>query len=562
MEFGVIDFLTLMGALGFFIFGMKVMSEGIQKVAGNRMRQVLGGMTANRFSGVGSGFLTTAMVQSSSATTVMIVSFVNAGILNLRQAIGVIMGANIGTTITAWFIVLLGFSPYAIYEYALPVLAFGLPMLFLNNKNLNNWGELIIGFALLILGLGTLNNSMLDMGPQLVSGLSSLTDMGVLSIVLFLFLGSILTVVLQSSSAALVITMVLCLNGLPFELGAATILGENIGTTVTANMAALVGNISAKRAARAHFIFNVIGVVWMLFFFGKFLGGIDMLMSHTNIGSPFDVENSYGVVYGLAIFHTAFNLINVLILVWLVPYIERIVIQLVPSRGDDDTIFHLEYISTGLMGTPELSLLEAYKETSRFSAITAKMNKMFMQLLEETDSTQRRMLLDKIKKYEEITDRVEVEINNYLSNLSEGTISMGTSAKIRGLLSIANDMERIGDLYFQMSKRIERKNNNKIYFMPEQRDNLKELLELVERAFEVMIKNLSIDSEKVDLTEANNAEHEINEFRNKIRKKHLKNLEKGVYSIKSGLYYSDIFQYAEKVGDHIINISEAHAGVD
>lgn len=560
MEFGVLDFLTLMGALGFFIFGMKVMSEGIQKVAGNQMRQVLGGMTANRFSGVGSGFLTTAMVQSSSATTVMIVSFVNAGLLNLRQAIGVIMGANIGTTMTAWFIVLLGFSPYAIYEYALPILAFGLPMLFLNNKNLKNWGELIIGFALLFLGLGTLNESMFSMGPELVSSLTSLTEMGVLSVVLFLFLGSILTVVLQSSSAALVITMVLCLNGLPFELGAATILGENIGTTVTANMAALVGNISAKRAARAHFIFNVIGVVWMLFFFGSFLQGIDMLMAPTSMGSPFHIDNSYAVVYGLAIFHTAFNFINVLILVWLVPYIERIVTQLVPSRGDDDTIFHLEYISTGLMGTPELSLLEAYKETSRFSAITAKMNRMFMQLLEETDSAERQRLLDKIKKYEEITDRVEVEINNYLSNLSDGTVSMGTSSKIRALLSIASDMERIGDLYYQMSKRIERKNNNKIYFLPEQRDNLKELLELVERAFEVMIKNLSSESEKVDLTEAKNAELEINEYRNKIRKKHLKNLEKGVYSIKSGLYYSDIFQYAEKVGDHIINISEAYSG--
>lgn len=559
MEFGVLEFLTLLGALGFFIFGMKVMSEGIQKVAGSKMRQVLGGMTANRFAGVGSGFITTALVQSSSATTVMIVSFVNAGLLNLRQAIGVIMGANIGTTMTAWFIVLLGFSPLAVYDFALPVLAFGLPMLFLNNKNFNNWGEVIIGFALLFLGLSALNNSMFNMDPQLLTALQGLTDMGVLSVILFLFLGSILTVVLQSSSAALVLTLVLCLNGLPFELGAATILGENIGTTVTANLAALAGNISAKRAARAHFIFNVIGVVWMVMVFGLFLNAIDYFMSSTTLGSPTNTDNRFSVIYGLAIFHTAFNFINVLFLVWLVPFIERVVIKLVPQRGDDP-IFHLEYISTGLMGTPELSLLEAYKETSRFSALTAKMNNMMRSLLEETDAKERRRLLDKISKYEEITDRVEVEISNYLSNISEGTISMRTSAKVRSLLSIANDLERIGDLYYQMSKRIERKNNNKIYFLPEQRENLKELLLLVEKAMDIMVENLSTESDKVNLEAAQQAEQAINELRDKMRKKHLKNLEKGVYSIKSGLYYSDLFQYAEKVGDHVINISEAYTG--
>jgi len=560
MDFGALEFLTLLGALGFFIFGMKVMSEGIQKVAGSKMRQVLGVMTSNRFAGVGSGFITTALVQSSSATTVMIVSFVNAGLLNLRQAIGVIMGANIGTTMTAWFIVILGFSPLAINEYALPVLAFGLPMLFLNNKNLNNWGEVIIGFSLLFLGLGSLNNSVFTMEPELLATLRGLTEMGVLSIILFLFLGSILTVVLQSSSAALVLTLVLCLNGLPFELGAATILGENIGTTVTANLASLMGKISAKRAARAHFLFNVIGVVWMVIVFGPFLRGIDFFMAPSALGSPFNPSDPYAVIYGLAIFHTSFNFINVVFLVWAVPFIERVVIQLVPSSQGDDAIFHLEYITTGLMGTPELSLLEAYKETSRFSAITAKMNGMMRSLLEETDSTERRRLLDKIRKYEEITDRVEVEISNYLSNLSEGTISMRTSAKVRSLLSIANDMERIGDLYYQMSKRIERKYNNKIYFLPEQRENLKHMLGLLETAFEIMVKNLNTESDKVSLETAHAAEGEINKFRDKLRKKHLKNLEKGVYSIKSGLYYSDIFQLSEKVGDHLISISEAYTG--
>ncbi len=559
MEFGVLEFLTLLGALGFFIFGMKIMSEGIQKVAGSRMRQVLGGMTANRFAGVGSGFLTTALVQSSSATTVMIVSFVNAGLLNLRQAIGVIMGANIGTTMTAWLIVLLGFSPFAIYDYALPILAFGLPMLFLNNKHLNNWGEVIIGFSLVFLGLEALNSSFFSMDLHWLAGLESLADMGILSVILFLFLGSILTVVLQSSSAALVLTLVLCLNGLPFELGAATILGENIGTTITANLAALAGNVSAKRAARAHFIFNVLGVIWTLFIFGFFLNSIENLMGSLGVGSPFSRTEPFAVVYGLAIFHTAFNFINVLFLVWLVPFIERVVIQLVPSRGED-AIFHLEYIATGMMGTPELSLLEAYKETSRFSALTAKMNDMLLALLQESDSKERRKLLDKIRKYEEITDRVEVEISDYLSKLSEGTISMRTSAKVRSLLSIAGDLERIGDLYYQMSKRLERKNENKIYFLPEQRDNLKLMLSLIEKAFNVMVANLKMESDKVNLQEAQAVEVEINELRDKLRKKHLQNLEKGVYSLKSGLYYSDLFQFSEKVGDHIITISEAYTG--
>jgi phosphate:Na+ symporter len=559
MNFGVLEFLTLLGSLGFFIFGMKVMSEGIQKVAGSQMRQVLGGMTGNRFSGVTSGFVTTALVQSSSATTVMVVSFVNAGLLNLRQAIGVIMGANIGTAVTAWMIVILGFSPLAIYDYALPVLAVGLPMLFLNNKHFNNWGEVIIGFALLFLGLGVLGESIGAIDSNLLAGLGDITDMGILSVILFLFLGSILTVVLQSSSAALVLTLVLCLHGLPFELGAATILGENIGTTVTANLAALVGNVSAKRAARAHFIFNAIGVIWMVLIFWPFLRGIDVLTQNWGLGSVFEPAHPTAVIYGLAIFQTLFNLITVLMLVWLVPFIEKVVIRIVPQKGDD-TVFSLEYISTGLMGTPELSLLEAYKETSRFSKLTSRMNTMLLNLLEETDAKARKKLLDKIRKYEEITDRVEVEITNYLSKLSEGTISMRASAKVRGLLSIANDLERIGDLYYTMSKRLERKNSNKIYFLPEQREHLKKMLLLLDHAFEIMTANLSTESDKVNLEAAHLAEEEINEYRDMLRKKHLKNLEKGVYSVKSGMYYSDIFQSCEKVGDHIISISEAYTG--
>jgi phosphate:Na+ symporter len=559
MNFGIFEFLSLIGALGFFIFGMKVMSEGIQKVAGRQMRQVLSVMTSNRFLGVLSGFFTTTLVQSSSATTVMIVSFVNAGLLNLRQAIVVIMGANIGTTMTVWMIALFGFSTFDISLYTLPIIAFGLPLLFIRNKNLNNWAEFIIGFALLFMGLAALKGAIPEVSNEMLLSIQSITEMGVLSIVLFILLGSIFTFVLQSSSAAMALTLVLCQNGLPFELGAAIVLGENIGTTITANLAALIGNLSAKRAARAHFIFNTFGVIWMLLFFAPFLQLVSWILIQFNVGSPFDYANESSIVFGLALFHTLFNLINMFLLIGLVDFMERIVIKMVPSRGDEAT-FHLEYISTGLMGTPELSLLEAYKETSRFGAITAKMNGMVRNLLEQTDGKERARLAEKIKKYEDITDRVEVEISTYLSKLSEGEISIRTSQKVRSLLSIASDLERIGDLYYQMSKVLERKNKDKIYFLPEQRENLKHLFSLLEQALEIMVQNLSTESDKVDLAAALSVENEINEFRDKLRKKHLKGVEKGEYSMKSGLFYSDLFQYAEKVGDHVINISEAYTG--
>lgn len=559
MNFGIFEFLSLLGALGFFIFGMKVMSEGIQKVAGRQMRQVLSVMTSNRFLGVLSGFFTTTLVQSSSATTVMIVSFVNAGLLNLRQAIVVIMGANIGTTMTVWMIALFGFSSFDLAHYTLPIIAFGMPLLFVRSKNLNNWAEFIIGFALLFMGLTALKGAIPEVNEGFLQTVQTISDMGVLSIVLFIFLGSIFTFVLQSSSAAMALTLVLCQNGLPFELGAAIVLGENIGTTITANLAALIGNLSAKRAARAHFLFNTFGVLWMLLIFAPFLSMIDWMLAGTAAGSPLNSTNSSSVVFGLALFHTMFNLINMFLLIGLIDFIERVVIKMVPPRGDD-TVFHLEYISTGLMGTPELSLLEAYKETSRFGAITAKMNGMVRSLLDQTDGKERAKLAEKIKKYEDITDRVEVEISNYLSKLSEGEISMRTSAKVRSLLSIASDLERIGDLYYQMSKILERKNKDKIYFLPDQREHLKEMFTLLEKAFEIMVSNLNTESDKVDLAAAVAMEEEINEYRNKLRKKHLKGVEKGEYSVKSGLFYSDLFQYAEKVGDHVMNISEAYTG--
>ena len=373
MGFGIFELFKLVGALGFFIYGMKVMSDGIQKVAGSKMRSILSKMTSNRFLGVATGFMITALLQSSSATTVMIVSFVNAGLLTLVESIGVIMGANVGTTITAWLISLLGFK-VKISAIALPIIAIGFPMMFSSKSSIKSWAEVLIGFALLFMGLDELKHAVpnLKENPEFLGFLASYADMGVFSTLLFIGVGTILTLVVQSSSAAMALTLVMCYEGyIPFELAAAMVLGENIGTTITANLAAMVGNVHAKRAARAHLIFNVFGVVWMLFAFKIFITNIDAYMINNMGLSPlnFDIENPVAIPLGLSIFHTTFNILNMLFLVGFVPLISRIVIKMQPSKGEMDEEFHLEHIGTGLMQTGELSVLEANKEVTKFGNI-------------------------------------------------------------------------------------------------------------------------------------------------------------------------------------------------
>ena len=650
MEFGIYELFTLIGALGFFIYGMKVMSDGIQKVAGSKMRGILSKMTSNRFLGVATGFLITALLQSSSATTVMIVSFVNAGLLTLVESIGVIMGANVGTTITAWLISLLGFK-VKISAIALPIIAIGMPMMFSSNRKMKSWAEVLIGFALLFMGLDHLKGAVPDLqaNSEFLSFLANYANMGIYSTLMFIGVGTMLTLIVQSSSAAMAITLIMCNMGyIPFELAAAMVLGENIGTTITANVAAVVGNVHAKRAAKAHFIFNIFGVIWMIIAFSYFITSIDGFMQNNkgfiqnlvesnaktesmgdemifnctdtatiswmtankgltiteyktaknsylivnddfaNLIASSDNEeilnwsnnnseiaasiatikdvttsplnNAKAVPIGLSIFHTLFNIINLLLLVWFVPLISRIVIKMQPSKGDVDEEFHLEHIGSGLMQTSELSVLEAKKEVSKFGRISSKLFKMIPELMTETDNKKFNNLMSRIKKYEDITDRMEVEIADYLAEAAKGELSDTASKKVRSMLSIVNDMERIGDICYQMSITIERKNEQKAYFTPELRTSLEEMIAEVLKALEIMNKNLNSEYKQVSIADANVAEDSINKMRNKLRKEYLTKIEKGEVKIQTGMIYNNLIHSLEKVGDHVHNITEAITG--
>lgn len=555
----IMRILMLLGSLALFIYGMKVMSEGIQKAAGQRLRQILGAITKNRLKGIFTGFLTTSIIQSSSATTVMVVSFVNAGLLTLKQSIGVIMGANIGTTVTAWIVAFLGFS-VSMSDYALPIMLIAIIMLFSNRGTTKSWGEMLIGFAILFIGLELLKNGVPDVKGSVESleFLNRMSDYGTFSVILFVLIGTVVTIIVQSSSAAMAVTILLCERGIiPFEMAAGMVLGENIGTTITANLAAIVGNVHAKRAARAHFIFNVFGVVWMVLSFYWFIDLIDYLVS-LKFQSPVISQDSRPIA--LALFHTVFNVLNVLILVWFTPRIAQLVIKLVPSKSSTDEEFHLDYISGGLLSTPELFLLEAQKEIAKFGKITSKMSKFVQELLFESDKKEKKRLLSKISKYEEITDRVELEISTYLSECAENELSRDSAKTVRSMLAITNDLERIGDVFYQMSIAINRKNDEKIWFTPEQRANVKHMLEEVDIAFDIMIANLKMDWNDVTLEDAQRQEKKINKLRNKYRLDHLAGVEKHEYNVKSGIVYSNLIYSSERVADHIMNVTEALIG--
>lgn len=520
-------------------------------------------ITSNRLSGVFTGFLTTAVIQSSSATTVMVVSFVNAGLLKLKQAISVIMGANIGTTITAILILFLGFSKFSISHYALPIIAFGFPLLFAKRAEWKYWGEFMIGFALLFMGLSALKDAVPDLknNPEILEWISSLNEMGFLAIIISVLIGTLLTVVVQSSSAAMAITLIMCDNGwIPFEMAAAIVLGENIGTTITANLAALVGNVHAKRAARAHFLFNVIGVLWMLIIFNLYINAVDGIMSATGHGSP--LTNTSDVKWGLTYFHISFNIINTVLMIWFISYIEKAVIKMVPSRDEEDDEFHLEYIGTTLLRTPELSLLEARKELTVYGKIIKKMFGFTVHLVESDNSKKVDKLLKKIEKYEQRTDDLELEVNDYLVKVAEGRLSKAASEEIRAILSITGDLERVADIMMRMSKDASKKLKYKFDFSKEQSKNLEKLIELVEKAILVMMENLETDYEKVTLDKAQAAEDEINALVKKLNKAYYKDIEAKNYDVRTGVAYRDLIVACEKIGDHLINVTESLADLD
>lgn len=564
----VFGIFKILGALAFFIYGMKLMSDGIQRAAGSQLRNILRNMTKNRFLGVFTGFLTTSLVQSSSATTVMTVSFVNAGLLTLTESAGVMMGANIGTTITGWLIATLqtlfatdASMKLSLSALSLPLFVFGLPLILSNKDKFKHWGQFIIGFAILFMGLSFLKESVPDLesNADRMTFIQSFANYGFLSRVLFVFVGALVTIIVQSSSAAMAVTMAFCMNGwLPFEVAAAMILGENIGTTITAEIASLVGNTNAKRSARIHSLFNIVGVTWMIILMPIILpplaGLVEKVMGQ---GNPFETKEAMG--FGLSAFHTLFNLLNVVLLIGFVNLLVKIAIRTVPGTIDEDDDTRLKYISTAAL-TPELAIVGVQKETIHFAQVTSRMSGFMKSLINETEPKKQKKLFKKIKKYEKITDSMEEEITNYVTKLSHKEITTQTSITLRTILNICNDLERIGDVYLQMSKTVEQKIENKAYFTPDQRKNLNEMTEIVDKAFLLMLSNLEEDYKNVDVRIALDLENKINKKRNKLQEHNLNRIGDEDYQTKSAFYYKDLFVGLENVGNHIINVSEAIVG--
>ena len=556
---GLKRFFILIGSLVLFIYGMKLMSEGLQRSAGSRLRQMLRAITSSSWRGVASGFGITSIVQSSSVTTVMTVSFVNAGLLSLRQSAGVMMGANIGTTITGWLILLVGFK-VNIASYSLVILAFAGPLLFIRSGKAKAWSSAIIGFCILFIGLSFLKNAAPDLSQDsaLVQFFQSYKDLWYGSI-MFVLLGALVTVIIQSSSAAMALTMTMVSAGLiPFEVACAMVLGENIGTTITAEIASLIANVHAKRSARIHSLFNIFGVTWMLLVFPFALKGIGFLVG-TSEGTEFNSANTQMASTGIALFHTCFNLANVLLMIWFIPQLVSIAERTVKSKGDEDEQFRLEFIG-GPIQTAELSLLEVRKEMMKFGRLAKKMSIISQDLLSTTDKKRQSKCYERLEKYEEITDKIEIEISTYLSKLSKNEMSVRLSEEVQHMLSASSDLESVGDIYYQIGKAVEIKNEKKHWFNQEQRDGLKEMNLLVDRAFDVMLKNLENSNKEIDIEQAKLIEDGINKLRNKLRKKHLKTIGEEGYNMKAGIVYSDIFSSLEKVGDHLISITETLAG--
>ena len=556
MEYGIFDFLKLIGSLGVFLYGMKLMSEALQKVAGAKMRHILAAMTSNRVKGVITGLLITTIIQSSSATTVMVVSFVNAGLLSLIESIGVIMGANVGTTVTAWLISILGFK-ISMAEVSLPLIGLCLPLLFSNKRSRKSWGELIIGFALLFIGLEFLKDAMpnLDENPEILTFLKEYTDMGYISYILFMLIGTALTILIQSSSATMALTLVMCANGwISFEIAASMVLGENIGTTVTANLAAMVANTAAKRAALAHLVFNVFGVIWVLSIFPIFLGWIEHLSVFLGIGNP--ISNIGSVPMALSLFHTMFNVANVLILIWFVKLIAKIVTKLIPIKEKNEDAFTLKHIKIGLLSTPDAPLFQAKQEISLYAKNTKDMFHKVTECLEMSTKDFPKQF-DNLVKMEDESDKVEIEIANYLTKVSESKLSTENSQRIRAMFKIVSEIESIADSSLNVTKAIARRNDQNVVFSEELTNKLKHMFSLIDETLHVMGVNLSMEYKEVNAKKAYELEKAINDYRTILKQEHLIAIEEKRYDYPTGILYNDIFSECEKIGDYAINVTQA-----
>ena len=556
MDYSFFDFLRLIGSLGLFLYGMKIMSEGLQKFAGDSLRRILTAMTTNRVTGVLTGVLITALIQSSSATTVMVVSFVNAGLLTLTQSIGVIMGANIGTTVTAWLISALGFK-VDIAAFSLPLLAFGIPLLFSGKSSRKSAGEFIFGFSFLFMGLQALKANAPDLGanPEMLAFVQNYADMGFFSIILFLFIGAILTMIVQASAATMAITLIMCANGwIDYQLGVALVLGENIGTTITANLAALTGNTQARRAALAHLAFNIFGVIWVLILFYPFTNAVSWFVTNVmRISDP-----SVAVSFKLAAFHTAFNISNTFVMIWFVGLIEKTVCFLIKGKKDEDEEYRLRYITGGMLSTAELSILQARKEITLFAERTGRMLDMVKALFYEKNEDAFLKTYSRVEKYESISDRMEIEIANYLTCVAEGRLSSEGKEEIRIMLRAVSEIESIADSCNNMARSIKRRNEFKSIFTDEQNHNVDQMLALTEKALHRMIEILE-KSELVrdDVNPSYNIENEINNYRNQLKIHNVEDINNKKYQYQDGVYYMDIIGEAEKLGDYVLNVVQA-----
>ena len=569
----------LLGSLALLMFGMKSMSEALQKMAGPQLRHVLGAMTTNRFTGMLTGMLVTASVQSSTATTVMTVSFVNAGLLTLAQAISVIMGANIGTTLTAW-IMSAGMS-FDITSAVYP--AFFLGIILIYQKRYRYIGDFLFGLSFLLMGLGTLRMTGTEMhlgeNQALLDFFASFDPESFLTTLIFLFLGGVMTFCVQSSAAVMAITMILCSSGaLPIYQGIALVMGENIGTTVTSNLAALSANTQARRAALAHMFFNVFGVVWILFVFRPFIDavcgmvGYDVTMTKGAVETSVFLANAAKLSFVLAAFHTCFNVANTFILIWFIPQIERFVCWVIkPKKVDEEEDFRLHFITAGFMKTPELSVLEAQKEIQSFSERMQRMFNMVRELLNLSSSSSNKKdnrdgefnkLYSRIEKYEGISDNMELEIANYLNNVSDAHLSDDSKAKIRAMLREISELESIGDACFNMARTISRKYNGKQdHFNDKQYEHIHQMMELTDQSLSQMNRLMMGRKETFDVNRTFNIEHEINNFRDQLKSQNINDVNNREYTYAVGTIYMDLINECEKLGDYVVNVVEARMGL-
>ncbi|MCQ2186025.1 MAG: Na/Pi cotransporter family protein [Bacteroidales bacterium] len=574
-----LQIIQLVGSLGLFLFGMTLMSESLQKMAGSKLRNVMAQMTSNPLKRVLTGTTITALVQSSAATTIMVVSFVNAGLLSLGSGIGVIMGANIGTTISAWIVAVFGFS-FNIASISIPLMAIAFILNMIKSKTCKTVSSFLFGFSLMFLGLGSLKEAagILFAGDGIQNFLASLTsNPNFLKVLLFLVIGTFLTILFQSSAATMALTMTLVAMGvLPYQLAAAMVLGENIGTTITANIAASVGNVSSRRAALAHTVFNVFGVIWVLCLFKPFLNLVCGIVGSFGLPSPMgeefadpdflaNPENATlintALLYSVATLHTIFNLTNTLILIWFVPQIEKLVSTIIPNPAGEEE-FRLKFISGGVQGTAEVALVEARQEVVHFGQICRKGFGYVRDAINMQERDKFNPIQEKLIKYEDITDKIEFEIAAYLNEVSKGEVSDDAENRIKAMYKMIGEMESLGDSGEAIGRMLVRKFTHEKVFTESILKNLNEMMDLVEKAYEVMLENISTPySAYTDLSAAYAAEDAINQMRDRLREENIVDLEAGKYHYLVGVYYMDVVSELEHIGDFIINISQAKAKV-